>query len=44
MAGLYIKELLLRGDLAGCLVVAPGSLVEQWQEELLDRFNLRLRC
>jgi superfamily II DNA or RNA helicase len=41
MAGLYIKELLLRGDLARCLVVAPGSLVEQWQEELLDRFNLR---
>lgn len=41
MAGLYIKELLLRGDLARCLIVAPGSLVEQWQEELLDRFNLR---
>ena len=34
MAGLYIKELMLRGDLARCLVVAPGSLVEQWQEEL----------
>ncbi|GHJ56384.1 RNA helicase [Nonomuraea sp. TT08I-71] len=41
MAGLYIKELLLRGDLARCLIVAPGSLVEQWQEELLDKFNLR---
>ena len=40
MAGLYIKELLLRGDLARCLIVAPGSLVEQWQEELLDKFNL----
>src|ERR1039457_2919498 len=34
MAGLYIKELMLRGDLARCLIVAPGSLVEQWQEEL----------
>ncbi|REF36406.1 helicase-related protein [Thermasporomyces composti] len=41
MAGLYIKELMLRGDLARCLIVAPGSLVEQWQEELLDRFELR---
>ena len=40
MAGLYIKELMLRGDLARCLVVAPGSLVEQWQEELLDKFGL----
>ncbi len=29
MAGLYIKELMLRGDLARCLIVAPGSLVEQ---------------
>ena len=41
MAGLYIKELMLRGDLARCLIVAPGSLVEQWQEELLDKFGLR---
>ena len=28
MAGLLIKELLIRGDLERCLVVAPGSLVE----------------
>jgi superfamily II DNA or RNA helicase len=40
MAGLYIKELLLRGDLARCLVVVPGGLVEQWQDELLDKFGL----
>jgi superfamily II DNA or RNA helicase len=40
MAGLYIKELLLRGDMERCLIVAPGSLVEQWQDELLDRFGL----
>ncbi len=40
MAGLYIKELLLRGDLARCLIVAPGGLVEQWQDELLDKFEL----
>ena len=41
MAGLNIKELMLRGDLARCLIVAPGSLVEQWQEELLDKFGIR---
>ncbi|MGH3926577.1 MAG: DEAD/DEAH box helicase, partial [Pseudonocardiaceae bacterium] len=41
MAGLYVKELMLRGDLACCLIVAPGSLVDQWQEELYDKFGLR---
>ena len=41
MSGLYIKELMLRGELARCLVVAPGSLVEQWQDELYDKFGLR---
>jgi SNF2 family DNA or RNA helicase len=40
MSGLYIRELLLRGDLARCLIIAPGSLVEQWQEELDDKFDL----
>ena len=40
MSGLYIRELMLRGDLDRCLVIAPGSLVEQWQEELQDRFGL----
>jgi len=41
MSGLYIRELMLRGDLDRCLVIAPGSLVEQWQEELFDKFDLR---
>jgi superfamily II DNA or RNA helicase len=40
MAGLYIKELMLRGDLERCLVVAPGGLVDQWQDELRDKFGL----
>ena len=40
MSGLYIRELVLRGDLARCLIIAPGSLVEQWQEELWDKFSL----
>lgn len=41
MAGLLIKELLIRGDLERCLIVAPGSLVEQWQEEMADKFGLQ---
>ncbi|MFY1697915.1 helicase-related protein [Solwaraspora sp. WMMA2101] len=41
MAGLYIKELLLRDDVKSCLIVAPGGLVEQWQDELFFKFGLR---
>lgn len=41
MAGLLIKELLIRGDLERCLIVAPGSLVEQWQEEMAEKFGLQ---
>jgi superfamily II DNA or RNA helicase len=41
MAGLYIKELLLRDDVTRCLVVAPGGLVEQWQDELFFKFGLQ---
>ena len=40
MAGLLIKELIARSDLERCLVVAPGSLVEQWQDELGEKFAL----
>ena len=40
MAGLLIKELIARGDLERCLVVCPGGLAEQWQDELWHRFNL----
>ena len=40
MAGLLIKELLIRGDLDRCLIVAPGNLVEQWQDELSEKFGL----
>jgi SNF2 family DNA or RNA helicase len=40
MAGLLIKELIARGDLKRCLIVCPGSLVEQWQDELSKRFHL----
>ncbi|MCY4632701.1 MAG: helicase-related protein, partial [bacterium] len=41
MSGLLIRELMLRGDVERCLIVAPGGLVEQWQDELADRFGLR---
>jgi superfamily II DNA or RNA helicase/predicted nucleotidyltransferase len=40
MAGLLIKELIVRGDLRRCLIVAPGSLVEQWQAELQLKLGL----
>ena len=40
MAGLLIKELYLRGDLERCLVVCPGNLAEQWQDELMEKFDL----
>ena len=40
MAGLLMKELIVRGDLRRCLVVCPGSLAEQWQDELRSRFHL----
>src|SRR5262245_48355070 len=40
MAGLLIKELIARGDLRRCLIVCPGSLVEQWQDEMHRRFHL----
>ncbi len=41
MAGLLIKELLIRGELERCLIVAPGSLTEQWQDELKEKFELQ---
>jgi SNF2 family DNA or RNA helicase len=40
MTGLLIKELMLRGDLKRCLIISPGNLVEQWQDELYSKFQL----
>jgi len=40
MAGLLIKELIACGDLRRCLIICPGNLVEQWQDELDRRFHL----
>lgn len=41
MTGLLIKELLMRGTVERILIVTPGGLTKQWQEdELLLKFNL----
>jgi len=40
MAGLLIKELLIRGDLRRCLICCPASLIDQWQDELSQKFHL----
>ena len=40
MAGLLISELLMRADIRKVLIVAPGSLVEQWQDEMATKFGL----
>ena len=39
MAGLLIRELLMRADARRILIVAPGSLTEQWQDEMLEKFG-----
>lgn len=43
MAGLYIQELIMRADAHRVLIVAPGSLVEQWRDELFEKFGLEFR-
>ncbi|PVZ72005.1 helicase-related protein [Pelagibaculum spongiae] len=40
MAGLLISELLMRADAKRILIVSPGSLTEQWQDELLEKFGV----
>ncbi|EJR0961156.1 TPA: DUF3883 domain-containing protein [Vibrio parahaemolyticus] len=40
MAGLLIRELTMRGDAKRILIVSPGSLTEQWQDELLEKFGV----
>ena len=40
MAGLYIRELMMRSDAHRILIVVPGGLVEQWQDELSEKFGM----
>ena len=42
MTGLFLKELINRGDLKRCLIVSPGSLAEQWQDELIHIYVMLL--
>ena len=41
MTGLLLKELIVRGVLKRCMIVCPGNLAEQWQDELYRKFGLR---
>ena len=41
MAGLFIRELLMRADAKRILIVSPGSLSGQWQDELYEKFDLQ---
>jgi superfamily II DNA or RNA helicase len=43
MAGLYIRELIMRADARRILIISPGSLVEQWRDELYEKFGLEFR-
>ena len=43
MAGLLIKELMVRGDVQRCLICVPGNLADQWQDELWFKFQTALR-
>jgi SNF2 family DNA or RNA helicase len=40
MAGLYLKELILREACTSALIVVPGGLADQWQAELSEKFDL----
>lgn len=43
MAGLYIRELVMRADAQRIVIVSPGSLVEQWRDELWEKFGLEFK-
>ena len=44
MDGLYIRELVMRADAQRIVIVAPGSLVEQWRDELWEKFDEAHKC
>lgn len=44
MAGLLIKEMLMRGFLERVLIITPGGLTKQWQEdEMLLKFSMSFK-
>jgi superfamily II DNA or RNA helicase len=40
-AGLIVRELMDRGEISRLAVLCPPHLVDQWQNELAERFNLQ---
>ncbi len=43
MTGLFVKELIARAVLKRCLIICPGTLAEQWQDELHEKFFLNFK-
>src|SRR5438128_1395261 len=43
MTGLLIKELLFRHTISKVLIITPGGLTGQWQDEMQEKFNLPFR-
>jgi len=41
-AGLVIRQLVLSGRVQRCLILAPKSVLKQWQEELYEKFALEV--
>jgi hypothetical protein len=41
-AGLVIRQLLISGRVKRCLILAPKSVLNQWQEELYEKFALEM--
>jgi hypothetical protein len=43
MTGLLTKELLFRGTISKVLIITPGGLTRQWQDEMQEKFGLPFR-
>lgn len=41
-AGLVIRQLVLAGRVTRGLILTPAGVLKQWQEELYEKFNLRI--
>ena len=41
-AGLVIRQLLISGRVKRCLILTPKSVLNQWQEELYEKFALEI--
>ncbi|GIU99634.1 MAG: hypothetical protein KatS3mg014_1250 [Actinomycetota bacterium] len=41
-AGLILRDLLVAGVVERCLILAPASVLRQWQDELREKFALEV--